>query len=318
MQLHLYNEVVFSVKDLEAAARVYVELFGWEVLWQGKGSASQVRFWDLPESCETDELLLGFQGLDYGQIRLVKFNNVPQRVIRSGGQAWDTGGILDIDLRVSDIDWVYEVLTERGWHGYSQPVTQRMGPFVVEEVLLKGHDEVVIAFVHRQEPPHPNPFNLTGCTSPVYLSAMIVKDLAVAQDFFVNQLGFKLHNEIAFQAEEGRSMFGLPHNVAAQTNIKLSIIGSTDSRDALLDLVMLEGIKGEDFSALAVPPNRGILLYRFPVMDIETYAQLLKNNGVTFKISLQTVDIQPIGQVKQFAVQSPDGVWIEFWEKVAT
>ena len=315
MELHLYNEVVISVKNLQTTAQIYTDLLGWDIVWQGKGTPSQTQFWGLPEICQSDEIVLSFQGLTYGKIRLIKFNNVYQQVIRSGGQAWDTGGILDIDLRVSDINWAYNEFTERGWHGYSQPVTQTMGPFTVQEVLLKGPDEVVIAFVHRQNPPHPNPFNLEGCTSPVYLSAMIVKDLAVAQDFFVNKLGFKLHNEIAFRGEEGRSMFGLPHNVAAQTNTKLSIIGPTNSRDALLDLVELEGIKGEDFSAVAVPPNRGILMYRFPVTDIESYAKLVEANGATLRCPLQTIELEPIGSVKQFAVQSPDGVWLEFWEK---
>ena len=314
--LNLYNEVVLSVKDLDKAVKIYTELLGWKEVWRGNGDASQIAFWNLPQTCETEEIVLQFQDLDYGQIRLIQFKNIEQKIIRSGGQPFDNGGIMDIDLRVSDISWVYDEMTERDWHAYTQPVTQTMGPFTVEEVLFRGHDGVVIAFVHRTNPPHPNPFDLTGGTSCVYLSAMIVKNLAIASDFFVNKLGFILHNDINFVGDEGRSIFNLPHNIASQTNAKLQIIGPTDSRDALFDLIELEGIKGEDFSELACPPNRGILMYRIPVSNIEEYATLIEANGVILKHQITTIDYSPYGKVKILAVQSPDGVWLEFWEKI--
>lgn len=315
-QLQLCNEVVFSVKDLQTAASVYTELLGWEIAWQGEGHASQVDFWQLPPHCRTSEILLRFQGLAYGQIRLVQFDNVSQRLIRPGGQPFDTGGIMDIDLRVSDIDWCYAEMSERGWQPYTaQPVVQTMGPFSVQEVLFRGHDGVVIAFVHRTSPPHPNPFQLTGGTSHVYLSALVVRDIQVARHFFVDQLGFTLHNEIEFVGEEGRSIFNLPHNIAAQTKALLNIIGPNESREAMFDLIELKGIKGEDFSDNAVPPNRGILMYRIPVENIEAYAHFVQEKGVTLRCPLQEVTLGAIGLVKQFAVQSPDGVWLEFWEK---
>ncbi|MFN4146613.1 MAG: VOC family protein [Runella sp.] len=316
-KLHLFNEVVFSVKDLETTSRLFTELLGWEVAWRGAGHASQTTFWQLPAACQTEEILLHFQGLEYGQIRLVRFDNVSQKLIRPGGQPFDSGGIMDIDLRVSDIEWCYREMSERGWQAYtSEAVVQTMGPFSVQEVLFKGPDGIVIAFVHRTAPPHPNPFDLTGCTSHVYLSALIVRDIDIASDFFVNKLGFVLHNQIEFIGQEGRSIFNLPHNIAAQTKAKLHIIGPNDSRETMLDLIELEGIKGEDFAAHAHPPHRGILMYRVPVTHIEAYTQQLKNNGVVFKCPLQTVELGAIGTVKMFAVQSPDGVWLEFWEKI--
>jgi catechol 2,3-dioxygenase-like lactoylglutathione lyase family enzyme len=316
-QLNLYNEVVFSVKNLAEAAKVYTELLGWQICWEGSGDASQTKFWGLPSNCSTNEMLLQFQGLEYGQIRLIQFNDIPQKIIRAGGQPFDTGGIMDIDLRVSDIGWVYDEMTERGWQPYNpQPVVQTMGPFTVHEVLFRGPDGIVIAFVHRTHPPHPNPFNLTGGTSHVYLSALIVKDLTIANDFFINKLGFLLHNDIAFLGDRGRSIFNLPHNIAAQTNAKLQIIGPTDSREAMFDLIELEGIEGEDFATLAQPPNRGILMYRFPVDNVAAYSQFVQANGVVLRCPLQTIHHSQHDTIQQFAVQSPDGVWLEFWEKV--
>jgi catechol 2,3-dioxygenase-like lactoylglutathione lyase family enzyme len=314
-KLQTYSEIIISVKNLDAVLPIYTKILGWDSIWRGKGDDSQIRFWDLPDDCETEEILLQFQKIPFGQIRLVQFKNIEQKLIRPAGQTWDTGGILDIDLRTSDLQKTYNELTDLGWHAYSRPVTQTMGPFTVEEVLLKGHDEVVIALVHRSVPPHPNPFELDGITSNVYLSAMIVKDLENTTHFFVEQLGFISHNQISFKTElPETTMFGLPHNLSDKTNVKLNIIGPTDNRDGLLDLVELEGLIGEDFSSNAIPPNRGILMYRFPVENIKNYYDFVQKNGVIPVKELQKVQLGNIGEVNVFSVQSGDGVWMEFYE----
>jgi catechol 2,3-dioxygenase-like lactoylglutathione lyase family enzyme len=316
-QLHTYSEVVFSVGNLDKTIDIYTKSLGFELVHRTSGDASQIDFWGLPVQTQTEEALLRFQGLRYGQLRLIKFKNIEQRYIRPAGQTWDTGGILDIDLRTSDIQQTYNTLVEEGWHAYAKPVSQTMGPFTVQEVLLKGHDEVVIAFVHRSEPPHPNPFNLDGITSNIYLSAMIVRDLQVAKDFFVDKLGFILHNDIAFKTDQPEAtMFGLPHNLSNVVNVKLNIIGPENNRDGLLDLVELEGVTGEDFATNACPPNRGILMYRFPVSNINQYYQHLLNQDIKMVCTLKEIVLSEYGQVKIFAVQSPDGVWLEFFEKI--
>lgn len=314
-KLHTYSEIVISVKNLDAVLPIYTQILGWEVIWRGQGDSSQTQFWGLSNDGETEEILLQFQKISFGQIRLIQFKNIEQKLIRPAGQTWDTGGILDIDLRTSDLQKTYDQLTELGWHAYSRPVTQTIGPFTVGEVLIKGHDEVVIALVHRSNPPHPNPFELKGITSNVYLSAMIVKNLEKSTHFFIEQLGFISHNQISFKTEQPETtMFGLPHNLSDKTNIKLNIIGPTDNRDGLLDLVELEGLIGEDFSANACPPNRGILMYRFPVDNIGNYYQFIQNNDVILVKKLQKVQLGNIGEVSVFAIQSIDGVWMEFYE----
>jgi catechol 2,3-dioxygenase-like lactoylglutathione lyase family enzyme len=317
MKIHTYSEIVISVKNIHEVVKIYTHTLGWAILWQGKGDKSQISFWDLPSDCETEEYLLDFHGLEYGQIRLIEYQNVAQKIIRPAGQTWDTGGILDIDLRTSNIEATAQQLSELSWHAYSKTVTQTMGPFTVEEVLLKGHDEVVIALVHRSNPPHPNPFHLVGVTSNVYLSAMIVRDLEVATNFFVNQLGFKSHNEIEFKTDEpSANMFGMPKNLSNIVNVKLNILGPNETRDGLLDLVEMDGLEGEDFSLNACPPNRGILMYRFPVENVQKYYDFVFKNGVNPVREIMEIEVFPRGKIKNFAVQSPDGVWIEFFQKI--
>jgi hypothetical protein len=102
-QLQTYSEIVISVKKLDEVLPIYTKTLGWDIVWRGKGDQSQIKFWNLPAQTETDEVLMRFQNLEYGQIRLVQFKNIQQKLIRPAGQTWDTGGILDIDLRTSDL-----------------------------------------------------------------------------------------------------------------------------------------------------------------------------------------------------------------------
>ena len=40
-----------------------------------------------------------------------------------------------------------------GWNAYSDPIKFKFGRFEVSEVLVKGHDGVVIAMIQRFAPP---------------------------------------------------------------------------------------------------------------------------------------------------------------------
>ncbi|MCS6967664.1 MAG: VOC family protein [Cytophagales bacterium] len=317
-QLFPYSEVVFSVGSIEKAAATYRHYMGWQVVHQAEGDYYQPAFWQLPQGCTLDEMLLRLPGTsETGQIRLVKFHSLKQEYIRPGGQPWDTGGYLDIDLRVNDIQQVCNHLREMGWHSIGNPVQMQMGPFLLEEVLMKGHDEIVIALVHRISPSQPIIEGGKHIVSNVYLSAMIVKDFEQSVDFFVNKLGFQLLNRISVcRPTPGPTIFGLPYNIAPQAPANLAIISPDGSRNHMLDVIKIDNITGEDFSQRALPPNRGILMFRFPVKGIEDYARFVQQNGVNLQLPLTSTCIAPYGEVKAFAVRSPDGCWLEFFEKV--
>lgn len=313
-QLQSTQEFVFSVGDLNKTRHFYESYGGWRCIYEGTLDQSILKFWNLAPEAKAKEVLLQFEDNSKGQLRLIQFENIAQQYIRSAGQTWDTGGILDIDIRVNNIQQVYEEMREQGWLGISDPVEQHMGPFTLKEVLVKGHDEVIIALVDRIKPPIDLPKD-KKLASNIYLSAMIVRDLAKARHFFIEQLGFTVMNEITIKHEaEQSNMFGLPQEVAAQHNINLALISPDGTREGMLDILEFEGLKGKDFSAMAVPPNRGILMYRFPVKNIEAYYAHLQNQGLAMTADLAEIVLQPQGKRKSFALQSPDGVWLEFFE----
>lgn len=314
-RLFPYTEVVLSVGNLEKSAALYRDYMGWEVVHKTFGDRRQPAFWQLPESCTADEMLLRLPGTDKGQIRLIQFNGVRQEYIRPGAQTWDTGGYLDIDLRVDDLQKVYHELCETGWHGIGSPQRVQIGPFLLEEVLMKGPDEITVAFVRRIEPPQPVMAGGRNIVSNVYLSAMTVKNLERAEYFFINQLGFRLLNRISVCRDTpGATIFGLPHNIAPNAPAHLAIVSPDGSRDHMLDIIKIDNVTGEDFSARGVPPNRGILMFRFPVQGLRAYADFVRKNGVSFQIPVSPVYIAPYGEREAFAVRSPDGCWLEFYE----
>jgi len=316
-QLFPYSEVVFSVGNIEKAAAIYRDYMGWQVIHQATNDRHQPAFWRLTEPCTADEMLLQLPGTDKGRIRLMQFKGVAQDYIRPSAQTWDTGGYLDIDLRVDNMRQVYNDLREMGWHGISNPVQMQMGPFLLEELLMKGHDEIMIAFVNRIDPPQPVMAGGRHIVSNVYLSAMIVKDLQRAKYFFVHQLGFQLLNQMTICRDTpGPTIFGFPHNIAPHAPAHLAIVSPDGSRDHMLDIIKIDNLTGEDFSDRGVPPNRGVLMFRFPVRGLRTYADFVQQNGAVLQIPVTRTHIAPYGEVEAFAVRSPDGCWLEFFEGV--
>lgn len=313
-QVSGFQEIVISVSDIERETQFYQSTVGFEKIWEGTCPASQAVFWNLPERTKIEAVVLRNKGDQSGYIRLLKFHNVPQEQIRSSGHPWDTGGIFDINFRSLNLHDRFKDFQQAGWNGYSDPIRYQFGPFDVSEVILQGPDNVVIAIMERHAPPLEGFPNLKKL-SHVFNSSQIVRDMEVALDFYLNKLGWNIYMQAeSLDREAGSNVLGFPHNVNHQVSLPVSIVHPTGSNQGSLELVEIKGITGKDFADKAIPPNLGLLLYRFPVSDATAYANQLVKNGVDLVIPIQPLTISPYGEVTSFAVQSPDGVWIEFME----
>ena len=67
-------------------------------------------------------------------------------------------------------------------------------------------------------------------------------------------------------------------------------------------------------SAHAVAPNLGILTLRFPVSDAKARAAGIAAKGGDIKTPPQKVTLPPYGDVTLFSVNTPDGVFLEFFQ----
>jgi len=313
-----FHEVVFSVRDLSATSSFYREISGWEEVVQSKLPQEQLNFWAIDQKGHGQQCLLTCPGVGTGHMRLVQFDGVDQRVIRSNSQSWDVGGIYDIDLRSKDLDATYQQLVAKGWSGYSDPQTYEFDVFHVQEVLMKGPDDVVLAIIQRFQPPlegYPHMRSL----SHVFNSSQIVSDMEASKAFYMDILGFQLYKDMNLQGtDDDENLFGMPQNLYDKIERKICILHPQGTNQGSVELLELKGAEGRDFSAFANPPNLGILLLRFPVRGIQQLRDHLLRNEVIITRDIQELDISPYGKCQCLAIQTPDGAWLEFIESLET
>jgi len=309
-----FQEVVFSVTNMETAIDFYGKATGWELIYKGVAATSLNPFWELSTECEIEEALFQNPGDREGFLRLVKFKNVAQQQIRSSGRPWDTGGIFDINLRAQNLQVSFNEFQAFGWNAYSDPIRYQFGKFDVEEVVMQGPDGIAIAMMQRHAPTLEGYPNLK-VLSHVFNSTHISKDIEKAKNFFIDQLGFKIYMQFnSIDRKAGPNVLGIPQNINDDIELPVFIVHPDGVNFGSVEFIQLKGLDGHDFSALAKPPNLGILMLRFPVKDAEKYSKEIQGRGVSLHRPITELEIQPYGKVKSFAVLSPDGVWLEFLE----
>ena len=74
---------------------------------------------------------------------------------------------------------------------------------------------------------------------------------------------------------------------------------------------------GVDVAARAHPCNLGLNLLRFPVDNLPAYADHLERQGIGVEQGTRIqARLEPYGEARMFAVKSPDGAWIEFYQPI--
>ena len=309
-----FRELLISVRDLSKSQSFYTNVLGYEAFHEGSTDEALLRAYQLKKGARGREVLLRNPGDETGYVRLVAFDGVKSEPIRSGGQAWDTGGIFDFNLRVRDMMTGFRDFQSAGWNGLSDPIRYQFGPFDVSEVLMRGPDNVIIATMQRHAPPLTGFPNLRRF-SQVFNSTHVSRDARRALQFFTEQLGWKIYLEtVSEDRKAGPNVLGFPHNSNAQIRLPVYIVHPQGTNLGSIEFIEVQGLTGRDFSDRAHPPNLGLLLYRFPVKNLSAYAKFVVENGVDLRVPTRMLELLPYGRVALFAVQSPDGVWLEFFE----
>jgi len=311
-----FQEVVFSVSNLEKMVDLFERVCGWKVISRQDGNDDLKKLWQLGKSVKIEEVLMQNEGDVEGFLRLVKFKNVEQEQIRSATQAWDSGGIFDINMRTKDMKATYREFQNEGWNGYADPLRYTFGIYDVSEVLLKGPDGITIAVMERFAPPLEG-FDEMKKTSRIFNSSVIAKNMEETHDFYINKLGFKMFFQSPGNSRDGtHNVLGFPQNLNKDIRVPIDIVRPDIDNYGSIEYLEPKEIKGKDCSHLAKPPNLGILMHRFPVKSAENYANNLIKKGVEINSPIQTLEIQPYGKMKIFSILSPNGVWLEFIELI--
>jgi catechol 2,3-dioxygenase-like lactoylglutathione lyase family enzyme len=145
-----------------------------------------------------------------------------------------------------------------------------------------------------------------------------VRDIDTARRFYLEVLGFALLRGGDFHnAVRAPNNFGVPANLVVAQPIGFAIVGPHRDGPTQVELVQMRGVEGRDLAQRAVPPNLGILGLRFPVSNLDALsARLQKYNWPQARPATE-LTLAPWGRVKLLAVQSPDGAWLEFMQRLA-
>ena len=145
-QIKTIIETIYSLGHVEKVKHFFCDYGGWSVVGKYKSNQSVLDFWNVPNA-SAEELLIQFDDHPTGLLRLVKYHNIEQEYARSSQKPWDTGGIMDINLRVHSVEDAFNDLREMGWHGLSDPLLQVMGPFKLYDTLIYSLNSLACALL---------------------------------------------------------------------------------------------------------------------------------------------------------------------------
>ena len=305
-----FSEVVLCVQDLQVWTNFFQQLGEWNAGPTTDVADEQLAFWGGQGAGR--QCLLQTAESQSSRIRLCQFSGMTQQRIREDDYCWDTGGIVDINIRINNTDYIQQHLADRNWRAFSEPVAWKFGDNEVVEWLSQGPDGVTIAFIERVSPPLIN--RNFKHISHTFNSSQIVNDMPAALSFY-KRLGFEelMHHAGPLPGISGK-VLGLDAEEAPNTEVEIYIVQPQGQLDGSVELVTIDK-PGKDFADCAQPYNLGISALRFPVSNIGSYARHLEKNDIAIeKDTIVQFELPPYGKVASLAVQTPDGTWLEFFE----
>ncbi len=308
-----WTEAVVSVTDIAAASKLFREAAGWRVTHKGKVARAELDYWNLPDQAQASFQRLCAPGTSTGCIRFIRFSGVPQRPIRLGTRAWDTGGIYSIMIRSDNVPALFDDAVQMGWSAESPPIRFQFGSSDLRNVVLTGPHGINIAVYQRISPAFTG-FPV-GRMSQAFNSMRMVRSRPEARAFYEEKLGFSVlfdsNNE---PTEPAPSNFGIPLNFTPQIKRAAVALQPGSGETGRVEVMQIEGFTVSDVSIHASPPNLGILSVRYPVNNLAAFRSKIEARGVTVFYEGQAVQISGIGPVNIIAVRDPDGNITEFYE----
>lgn len=309
-----FHEVVGIVADVEASAARLGSALGFCRRWEGCSPAAALGLMGLGRGSTAREIVLGHPQGRRGDIRLVQFAGAPGGRMRDGGQAWDPGGIFDINIRaLQGIEPLHRAMGLAGFASPAPVTDWDFGPLSVREVVENDADGLAVALMERVSPPLVGYEHVSGPASWVFNSTQVVPDFAAARAFYRDVLGWQPVQETTQRHDSGENCMGLPRGLAPQIEVEIGIYHPHGRMDGSVEIIAFD-FAGVDFTA-AAPPDRGWAALRFPVSDLDGMVARLRAAGAAVG-AIDEFDLAPHGPVRAAAVGTDWGARLELLERV--
>jgi hypothetical protein len=308
-----WREAVIIVPDPAPWIETLTQTGGWEVAAHGGPDDGLNEFWNLPAAARTEQVLMRDAGTRKGYIRLVRVAGAAQQQIRPDDQAWETGGVSALDLRVADLAATRDALHARGWRAPSDPV--RYKAYGVEDIQWApiSPDGVRLSFIQRIAPPLQGWSELKRW-SRAASAAIPTKNINAGQAFFATALGMCLAGRTNTIGGDGPNVMGLPWAFERTLAIDIRGFAAGPEGDSAVELISMPQAAGRDYAAAAHPPNLGIAALRVLVPDVHAAVARLAVRGIVSVCPVASLRIAPYGACRAFSVSGPDGVRLELFD----
>ena len=300
--------ILISVRDLSESVEFYRDIFQMSVVADYPiDSAIINQLWNLPRKITGRAIALK-NDEQTTLLELIEFQPHSGKFIRTGDNTTDYG-LFTIAFRAKDVDAAYDHLRAKGYKFICPPITYTPNwvPVTVKEAIMVGPNETSIALIERLTEPKPV---LKGDFGIMIDSSQIVEDLNAVTKFYVDILGLNL----VFEQLLPQGMIDELLNLPTSTELRMALINQPGSKTPLLEFIQ-SSVKGQYLSALAKPPNLGLLAIAFATDDLTALSEKLHNHR--FKILSEPVEIF-IGDpnpIRSIIVEGPNRVNLQFFEQ---
>ena len=253
-----WREALIIVPDPDPWIGVLTTVGAWEVAWSGPPDDTLNRLWRLPPNARVEQCLMRNVGTKSGHIRLARVIGAPQRRIRPNDQAWETGGVQALDIRVLDMDATQRALESRGWRAPADPVRYTAyGSLEVIQWAPSSPDGVRLSFIQRIKPPLQGWAEIKAWSRAAN-AASTVADMDAVAAFLSDRVGLTQVSHTDVVGGDGPNVMGLPWALARTLPIDIRGFAGANPGDSAIEVISMPGAGGRDFAADAHPPNLGI------------------------------------------------------------
>ncbi|MDA9180059.1 hypothetical protein N9O28_01915 [Emcibacteraceae bacterium] len=311
-----WQEVVVSTYDIDEAARFFLEIAEYGMIWRGEEDKAFLNHLGLDKNTTAQSMVLKAKGTKFGYIRLIEIKGQKQTPIRPGARPWDTGCYTSIMMRASNLEQIYDDAIRMSWWTETPITDLEFGPSKLKIVIFKGPQGLQIEAYERLSPPLPESFPKFDRLSLPFNIMQTVKNRENSRKFFIDMLGFDTFfygNEPTVAKEAAQMPLGIPINLTTTSRYQAGILYPQKSEVGRVELVEFMDLEGEDYAANCHAPNFGILSIKFPVASAKLAKQELINRGLSDNPEISKITIAPYGDINIFSIKTPDGANIEFY-----
>ncbi|MEO9599426.1 hypothetical protein [Parasphingorhabdus sp.] len=307
-----FQEAVGIVDDLDSSGQRIAAALGFVEIYRGKAPEAALVLLGMEDEQAVQELVLSHPTSDRGQIRLLSSQKQSHAIMRDGAQAWDTGGLFDVNIRaLKSIDDLHHAMGMQGFVSPAPITGFDFDPVSVREVLERDSDGLCFALMERIKPPLSGFEDVGGPASWLFNATQVVSDFSAARDFYVEQLGWQVVQEASWTHPDGRNCMGLPAGLAPDILVTVGVYQANGLMEGSVEIIQF-GCDGLDFSA-DCPPKRGWGALRFPVSSISDFQSRAESGGCK-TIGPVPVDWALHGKCRAVAAITPWGVRLEALE----